>query len=207
MSLLHQEVSEELDDAARGESLTRGTSHIVIASIVATLLVTAAIAWYVIAGQKPPVASGEIVHVWAYPRHVETSGFDAGGARMPTESMDQVLVFVEAKLQNQSKQPLFLYNIVANVELGDGLHSSYAVSASDYDRVFLAYPGLPVPHGAALHLDATIAPGQTIDGNTVVAFRMTKAEWDARKKLNFMFAFRYQQSLVLTPHTAVITAQ
>ncbi len=33
---------------------------------------------------------------------------------------------------------------------------------------------------------------------------MTKQQWDARKDLNFTFAFRYQPSLVLAPHTAVI---
>jgi hypothetical protein len=47
-------------------------------------------------------------------------------------------------------------------------------------------------------------PGQTVDGTFVSSFRLTKQQWDARKKLNFTFAFRYQPSLVLTPQTAVI---
>jgi hypothetical protein len=32
---------------------------------------------------------------------------------------------------------------------------------------------------------------------------MSKQQWDARQDLNFTFALRYQQSLVLAPHAAV----
>ena len=66
MSLLQQD-STGLDDAARGEELTKGTSHVVVAAIVATVVVGIAIAIYVIAGQKPPVATGQIVAIWAHP--------------------------------------------------------------------------------------------------------------------------------------------
>jgi hypothetical protein len=103
MSLLHQESPEEVDDAARGEEFTKGSSHVVWASIIAFVLVTIAVAGYVIAGQKPPVATGEIVQVWAHPRHVETSGIDANGAPMAKQSFDQVLVFAHVRLKNQSK--------------------------------------------------------------------------------------------------------
>ena len=48
---------------------------------------------------------------------------------MPKESFDQVLVFTEVKLHNQSKQPLFLHNVMTNATLDDGIHSSYAASA------------------------------------------------------------------------------
>ena len=44
MSLLHQDSPEEIDDAARGEEFTKGTSHVVWASALATVLVTVAIA-------------------------------------------------------------------------------------------------------------------------------------------------------------------
>ena len=90
MSLLQQ---EESDDAARGEELTKGTSHVVIAALVATMVVSAAIALYAIVGQKPPFANGEITAIWVHPQHTETSGFDASGAPMPKQSVDQVMVF------------------------------------------------------------------------------------------------------------------
>ncbi len=204
MSLLHQETPGQLDDAARGEELTKGTSHVVVASIIATILVSIAIALYVFLGQTPPVASGEVVAVWAHPMHVESKGFDANGAPIPKESFDQVYVFTQVRIRNQSKGPLFLSSAMTNAKLPDGIYSSYAATATDYDRVFLAYPQMPVPHGKALPLDATIEPGQTAEGTVVSAFKLTKEQWESRKDLNFTFSFRYQPSLVLTPKTAVI---
>jgi hypothetical protein len=202
MSLLRQE-SSELDDAALGEELTKGTSHVVIAAVIATVLVSLAIAAYVILGQKPPAMTGEILSVTAHPIHAESSGFDANGAPMPKESFDQVYVFTQVRLHNQSKDPMFLLNILTNATLPDGIHSSYAASATDYDRIFLAYPGLPVAHGKALPPNTTIDPGQTVEGTVVSAFRLTKQDWDARKDVDFTFTFRYQPTLKLAPKVPV----
>lgn len=196
MSLLQQ---EQRDDAALGEELTKGTGHLVIASIIATVVVALAISAYVIAGQKPPAATGEILSVWVHPQHTETSGVDASGAAMAQESFDQVFVFADVRLHNQSKGPLSLSNVLTNATLDDGIHSSYAAEAGDYDRIFLAYPNLNVPHGKALSLESKIDPGQTVEGTIVSAFKMSKQQWDARKALNFTFAFHYQPNLVLTP--------
>jgi hypothetical protein len=202
MSLLRQD-SPQLDDAALGEELTKGSSHLLWTSLIAVVVVTAAIAVYVITGQKPPAATGDIEQVWVHPQHTETSGFDANGAPMPKETADQVYVFALVKLHNQSDKPLFLHNILANATLDDGIHSSYAATASDYDRVFLAYPNMPVPHGKALSPQTTIDPGQSAEGTVVSAFRLTKAQWDARKSLNFTFGIQYQPELVLAPHSPI----
>jgi len=204
MSLLHQDTPDEIDDAARGEELTKGSSHLVWTTIAAAILVSVAIAIYFIAGQKPPAVTGDIVAVWAHPQHTESSGFDANGAPMPKDSFDQVLVFTEVRLHNQSKLPLALVTVLSNATLDDGIHSSYAASQSDYDRVFLAYPDIPVPHGTALPISLNLDPGASADGTFVSSFRLTKQQWDARKNLDFSFTFRYQPSLVLTPHSPVI---
>ncbi len=201
MSLLRQESPREIDEVTLGEEYTKGSSHLVLASIIAAVLVSAAIGIYVYAGQKPPVATGEIEQMWAHAQHTESSGFDANGEAMAKQSFDQVFVFALVKLHNQSDQPLYLRNAMINTKLSDGIHSSYAASAADYDRVYLAYPSMPVPHGKALSLQSTIDPGQTVEGTIVSAFRMSKAEWDAGKNLNVTFAFSYQPSLVLAPNT------
>jgi len=203
MSLLRQD-SPELDDAARGEELTKGSSHLVWATTVAVVVVSAAIAIYVISGEKPPPAVGDIEQVWVHQQHTQTSAFDANGALMPQESYDQVYVFAQVKLHNQSQQPLFLRNAMVNITLPDGIHSSYAATAADYDRVFLAYPSMPVPHGKALSLQSTLEPGQTLEGTIVSAFRLTKEQWDAHKNLSFTLGLQYQPSLVLAPHGAII---
>lgn len=201
MSLLHQ---EDRDDAARGEELTKGTSHVVVASIIATVVVAIAIAAYVIAGQKPPVVTGQVVGVWVHPQHTETSGFDASGAQVPQESFDQVLVFAQVRLHNQSQAPLMMRNIVTNATFDDGVHNSYAAPASEYDRILLVYPNLPVPHGQPLSLEAEIDPGQTVEGTFVSAFKMDQKQWDAHKNLSFTFSFRFQPNLVLTPTAPAI---
>lgn len=198
MSLLQQ------DSTGLGESYTKGTSHRLLAAVVAAIMVSSVIAIYMIANEKPPAATGEVVAVWAHPQHTETSGLDASGASMPKEIVDQVMVFAEVRIHNQSKAPLFLMNVLTNATLPDGIHSSYAASPSDYDRIFVVYPELSVPHGKALALDTTIGAGQTVEGTVVSAFRMTKQQFDARKDLNFAFGFRYQPSLVLTPRVSVI---
>jgi hypothetical protein len=203
MSLLHQDSPEEIDDAARGEEFTKGSSHVILASIVAAIVVTIIIAIYVIAGQKPPAATGEIEQVWAHPIHTVTSGFDANGAPMPKESFDQVLVFARVKLHNQSKQPLFLLHMLTNAKLDDGIHSSYSATPSQYNELFIVHPELAALHGEPLPSQIAIEAGQDVEGTIVSAFRMTGQQWNARKDLNFTFAFRYQPQLVLAPHAAV----
>lgn len=204
MSLLHQESPQELDDAARGESFTRGTSHIVWASIVAGVLVTIAIAVYVITGEKPPVAKGEVLDVWAHPMHTVTPAFDASGSPMSQDTFDQVLVFTQVRLHNQNKGPIFLHQISTNVTLDDGVHTSYAAMPSQYDRIFIAYPNLGQWKSAALSPDMTLEPGQTAEGTFVSSFRMTREQWDARKGVNYTFAFRYQPNLTINAQGAVI---
>jgi len=204
MSLLHQESGQEIDVAARGESFTKGSSHVVWASIIAVVLVSMVIALYAWFGQKKPVINGEIVQVWAHSRHVETSGLDANGAPMAVDVFDEVLVFAHIKIENQTKDPLFLQDILANVTLGDGLLSVSAGSATQFEEVFIAYPELASLHSAALSPRTTIAPGQKLEGTTFWAVRHSKQEWDARKDLNFTFRFQYQSSVTLAPHTAVI---
>ena len=204
MSLLHQEPGEQIDDAALGESFTKGSSHVIWATVMAIVLVSLIIAFYAWTGQKRPVASGEVVQVWAHPRHVETPGVDANGAPMAVDRFDEVLVFAHIRLENQTKHPLALQDILANATLGDGILSVSAGNAAQYEEGFLAYPELSALHSTPLPPRTMIAAGQTLDGNAFWAVRRTKQEWDARKKLNFTFRFEYQSSVTLAPRTPVI---
>lgn len=203
MSLFHQKSPDDLDLAARGEEFTRGTTHVVRAGAIAAVLVTIVVALVVLATQKPPVVSGEIVQVWAHPNHVVTSGFDANGEPMAKQSFDQVLVFARIKLTNKSKNPLVLQDILANLRQPDGILSVSAGSTGQYDQAFLAYPELTVPHSSPLPPHGSIEPGQSVEGTAFWIFRMSKQEWEARKDLNFTFSFQYQDNLVLAPLTAI----
>jgi hypothetical protein len=195
MSLLQQDSK----DQAPGEAYTRGTSHVIVATVVATVLVSIAIAVYIFMGEKPPASVGDIVDVWAHPMHTETSSWDANGAAIPKEEIDQVLLFTRVRLRNQSKQPIFLHQIVANATLADGIHSSYAATPTDFERIFKAYPQLAQWHSTPISPDLTIQPGETKEGTFACSFRLTKADWEARKSLDYSFNFQYLPALTLSP--------
>ncbi len=182
---------------AAGESYTKGTSHVIVATVVATVLVSIAVAVYLFIGEKPPASAGEILDAWAHPMHTETSGWDANGAAIPKEEIDQVLLFTHVRLRNQSKQPIFLHQIVANATLPDGIHSSYAATPTDFERIFKAYPQLTQWHATPISPDLTIQPGETKEGTFVCSFRLAKADWDARKGLDYSFNFEYLPTLTL----------
>ena len=196
MSLLQQN-SNQLDDAAQGEDFTKGSSHTVLAGLVAAVLVSIAVFFYARLGEKPPVASGEVTNVVSHLMHRETSGLDASGAPMPKDVFDQVLVFSHVRLRNDTRGPLFLHQVMANATLPDGIHTSYAATPVDYERIFQAYPELAPLHGHPIPMETTIEAGQSLEGDFVSALRLSKAEWDSRKDLNFTFGFRYQPVFTL----------
>jgi hypothetical protein len=200
MSLLQQESA----DIAAGESYTKGTSHVILATVVAAVFVSIAVAIYIFVGEKPPAATGEIFESWAHPMHSVSSGWDANGAAIPKEEVDQVLLFTHVRLHNQSKQPIFLHQIVANATLADGIHSSYAATPTDYERIFQAYPQLMQWHAAPTSPDLTIQPGETKEGTFVCSFKMAKADWEGRKNLDYSFNFQYLPSLTLAPKGQII---
>jgi hypothetical protein len=203
MSLLQQN-SQEQDDAARGEELTKGSSNALLPSVIAALVVIVAILLYVKLGEKAPVAAGEVTNIQAHQMHRETSAFDAAGAAMPQEKFDQVLVFAHVRLRNQSKVPLFLHQAMVNVSLDDGIHTSYAATPTDYERAFKGFPDLAPFHGTPLPSEPTIQPGQSLEGDILASFRLDKEQWNARKGLDFTFGFRYQPLLKVTPTGPVV---
>jgi len=204
MSLLQND-SNSPDDAALGKDFAQGTSHVVLAAIVAGLMMTAAIAIYFlyISGQKPAPAVGEVTNIWAYPLHTRTPDMDASGVATTSEEYDQVLIFAQVRVHNQSKNPLILHQVLANIKMDDGIHSSYAADLADYQRIYIAYPQLSSLHDQPFPISSTLDPGQTVQGMMICAYRMPWAEWAKHKDLNFTFAFRYQPTLTLTPTVAL----
>jgi hypothetical protein len=206
MSLLQQYDTVELDDAARGEDFSRGTSHIVWAAVVAAIVISAAIIAYAVVTREMPAATGQAMRAAVHFVHHESSGLDAAGNPMPKETFDQVLVFSHIQVHNQSKNPLFVRQVMTNVTLDDGIHTSYAAVPHDYERLFQANPDLAPLHGTPLPMEATIEPGQTLEGDFVTAFRLTPAQWNARKGMNYQVSIQYQPDLVL-PGPAYVSAQ
>jgi len=177
-----------------------------VPSIIAVVVVGIAIFLYAWLGEKPNPATGEVTNVVAHPMHRETSGFDAAGAAMPKDVFEQVLVFAHVKLHNRTKEPLFLHQIMVNATLDDGIHTSYVAGPSEYERAFMGYPEIAPLHGKPLASELTVEAGQTVEGDILSSFRLTRQEWEARKGLDFTFGFRYQPVLKVTP-TGPVTGQ
>ena len=196
MSLLQQN-SPELDDAARGEDFTRGSSHIVWAAVIAAVVISIAVVAYAVVTKEMPPATGQVAHTTVHFVHHESSGLDAAGNPMPKEPFDQALVFSHIQVHNQSKNPLFVRQIMTNVTLDDGIHTSYAAVPHDYERLFQANPDLATLHGTPLPADMTVAPGQTMEGDIVAAFHLTQAEWNTNKGINYTVSLQYQPDLIL----------
>ena len=203
MSLLQQN-SQSHDDAARGEEFTKGSTNVLVPIIIAVVVVGVAIFLYAWLGEKPNPATGEVTNVIAHPMHRETSGLDAAGAAMPKDVFEQVLVFAHVKLHNRTKEPLFLHQIMINATLDDGIHTSYVAAPTEYERAFMGYPEIAALHGKPLNTEQTVEGGQTVEGDILASFRLTKQEWDARKGLDFTFGFRYQPVLKVTPASPAI---
>ena len=208
MSLLQlkNDKTHEDDAIAHGEDFASGSSYILWAAIVAAIVVTVSITWFLLSSRRPPVASGEAMQVWTHSVHQLSTARDANGAVGPTEQFDQVLVFSHIRVRNESDAPIVLKEIMTNVTLADGPHSSIAAGTSDYGRIFIVYPELASLHGKPLDRDTVLKPNDVLDGMVVSAFHVTKDEWTAHKDLNITLQFKYHPDLVLVP-TSPITEQ
>jgi hypothetical protein len=204
MSLLHQESLEEIDDAARGEEFTKGTSHVVWAGVVAAVLVTIAVAVYVMPGKSRP---------WPAERSsrcglIRSTRRDLGARRQRRNHGQGELRPGAGLCPRQAAQPeqgaALLEDMLANVKLDDGIHSVSAGDASQYERVFARLSRDARARTARRSRRTPPSTRPDRGGDRLLGFPHDKQQWDARKDLNFTFAFQYQPSLVLAPHTAVI---
>jgi hypothetical protein len=203
MSLLHvqNDPVHDHDASAEGEDLAKGSSYLLWTTLIAFVVVSVSITLFLMANRVPPVAAGDVTQVWAHGVHTITTPIDANGVQSAGEQFDQVLVLAQVRVRNQSKEPIVLKDMLTNATFEDGIHSSYAATALDFDRIFIAYPELKALHGKTLIRDTVLAPGQELDGTIISSFHVTKAQWAARKDLTFSIQFKYHPDLVLTPST------
>jgi hypothetical protein len=172
------------------------------AALLAVALVVVAIVIYIYFGQRPPVASGELVKVVVHPVHTITRLKDAAGFEGPEVEFDQQLVLGQIKVTNQSKNPVVISALEARAIFDDGPHSSEAASRGDFDRLFVAYPSIANLKGTPLWVEQAIEPGQTAEGWVAAQFHVTQEQWAKRKDTKFVVSLRYQKSVELpAPHS------
>ena len=173
----------------------------VIAASVATLL--AATLWVV--AHRPPVVEGSVTRLWIHPMHGTFPRKDAAGVVQAPETFDQVLVLAQIHLHNRSSQAVILSHLLTNLQLPDGEDSSYAATATDYDRIFVAYPELAALRTQPLVPDTVIAPGASIDGMIVSSFQLSAARWKQQSGMNFEIDLKMHPALMLKPTVAAVT--
>jgi hypothetical protein len=205
MSLLQiqNDPVHEHDASSEGEDLAKGSSYLIWTTLAAFVVVTvgAFLFWFAI--HKPPIAVGDVTQVWAHEVHTINTPTDANGVQSAGEQFDQVLVFAQLHVRNQSDQPIILRDLLTNATFEDGLHSSYAATALDFDRIFIAYPDLKSLHGKPLVRDTVIPAWQSVDGMLISSFHVSKEQWAAHKDLNFTLELKFHPDLILTPKVPV----
>ncbi len=196
MSLLDSENSSSArDQAPRGMLLS-------ILAATAVLLVVILLLWW--HAHQPPPLVGRVTQLWIHPMHTVLQRKDANGVEQMPEAFDQVLVLAQIHLQNKSRQPVILKQLLTNLTLPDGLDSSYAATPTDYDRVFVAYPELARLRTQPLHPDTVLQPGASIDGMILSSFQLTAERWKQQRGMNFEIDLKMHPALILTPAVAPI---
>lgn len=166
--------------------------------LAAAVLVMLAIGAYVYFGEKPPVAVGEVTHLTAYPIHRVSNAIPEGSRAAKVElNFDEIIVVAEVRLHNQTKGPLFLFDMAALLSLPGEEHRSLAANATDYNRVFVAYPQLVPMREQPLLRDTTIPAGETVEGQLIFNYPITKEQWDLRRSLDITLSFLHQKDLTL----------
>jgi hypothetical protein len=181
---------------------TQAGIHPAVAAIAAAVIVIAIIAGYVWFNTKPPVHAGQLVSITAYPIHRELStGSALGGLEGQKDIYDEEIVIASVHIKSQTRMPLFLHDMWADVMLDDGSsqHSSGA-STGDYHAVFVAYPRLAPAEKTPLLRDSTISPGQEVDGQIIFHYPISGQQWDQRKNFIIHVEFLHQKDLVLSEH-------
>jgi hypothetical protein len=167
---------------------------------IAAVVMCIAIGLYAYLGQRPPVASGEVLASTVYPVHSLTNngGSHDSGMAGSTEYSDQVLVLSKVRIRNQTDIPLFMQDVGMTIKLPDGTEMvNVSASDKDMDRVFTAYPSLGYLRSTPIQRDVTLNPGQFVEGLAIFNFSISKEQWDQLQTAKVVVQFMHQKNLEL----------
>lgn len=166
------------------------------------VVVGLAIAWALFAhfGRSKPDASGMVLRQLVYPVLVN-SGESPQGPGMPgaVPAQNEIVVLVQARVTNISKQPLTIFDLVSDVKLpgqASGDQSSAALP-EDIDRFMQRFPELTSMNMSPLTRHTVIAPGSSAEGLMVFAYPWTKEQWSQHKDAHVIVSFQRGRSVIL----------
>ena len=94
-----------------------------------------------------------------------------------------ILAAIQLNVANVTEKPFYIRSIKATVKTDQGEYSDEAATAVDSARYFQAFPSLGEGSAAILKFDQKIPAGHNELGAVVVAFPITKDQFEARKSL------------------------
>lgn len=168
---------------------------IIIAAIVIPVVVVGGYVWF---NRAPTPYSGQVLSVNVYPIHRDLSQpTTTEGVGGQNDVYDEMLIFVDVRIQNLAKIPLFVHDMWSTVNLPNESDRSTAASGSDFDKVFIAYPDTKQYQKPILPRDITIQPGQSVEGTMIFNYQMSQAQWDTRSGMDLSISFLHQYPLVM----------
>jgi hypothetical protein len=176
-------------------------SHILKLGSVATLLVIAVIAGFILLNPAPREPVGEVLDVRLYappPPVVQADGLVLASAPAPALPSRTLLVLTPVKIHNTSDQPFSVFDLTGTVRLGNAEYESSNASAEDFQKVFYYYPELASYRQPALQRHAAIPPGATASGLLVFSYPLTEQQWSQRASFHVKASFDRGKDIVLT---------
>lgn len=152
-------LTEEMDSA-------KWTLPPVVPVLIGLALVAAVVGLVLWQGKPKPGASGSVTRV---------------AAAQQTDN-ESVLVAVNVRIDNIHERPFWVKRSSVQLKTDQGEWSDDAASVVDFERYFQGYPDLrsEVP---PLKPEMRIEPGGRAEGMVIVAFPITKEQFEARKEL------------------------
>jgi hypothetical protein len=125
-----------------------------------------------------------VVAILAYTNRAKPVAAGAINDANAVELQDKtVLAAIQLNVANVTEKPWYIRSVKATVKTDQGEYSDDAATATDSERYFQAFPALGQGTSPILKFDQKIPAGQNQVGTIVVAFPITKEQFDARKSL------------------------
>jgi hypothetical protein len=166
--------------------------HALKMTLIATLIVVAAIAAYLYWGRHPPAAQGEMLQLTPYQGEITTPP-----SVIVTQSSPPLLVLTRVLIQNKSSKPLSIFDLSAILIVGQNRYRSLDVSGIDFTRVFEYYPALNSEKEQPLLRHTVIGPGNKVEGLMIFDYPIDMNQWNLRSSFEIDVAFDNEKDLVI----------
>jgi hypothetical protein len=172
-------------------------THALKLGVIATLVVLAGIAGYVLLNPLPSGPVGEVLDIKLYAPHSPGAEADGGVVLASTgHPGNPLLVLTPVKIHNSGDKPFSIFDISGVVRFSNAEYDSADVSPEDFRKVFQYYPDLASYSQPPLLRDSVIQPGETLKGLLIFNFPLTEEEWDVRKSFHVTASFDHGKDIV-----------